>query len=72
MHMESDYEYYLEADLDKYRGKWVIIVDRRVVASGTKEEMKTLLKEVMRKYPRSTPLIAKIPENVAQIVSLIS
>jgi len=70
--MESDYEWYLETDLSKYRGKWVIIIDRKVVASGTKEEMKELLKDVMKRYPNSVPLIAKIPENVAQIVSLIS
>ena len=70
--MKADYEWYLETDLSRYRGKWIIIVNKEVVASGIKEEMKELLKDVMKKYPGYMPLIAKIPEKIAQIVSLIS
>lgn len=53
------YEFYANADLAKYAGQWVIIINNAVVASG--ENVKKILEETKKKYPKETPFVAKIP-----------
>jgi len=60
MFMSKQFEFYLKADLSKYEGKYVAIVDDRVVASGT--NAKIVWEEAKRKYPDKNPAIAKIPK----------
>jgi len=63
--MDGDYEWYLDADLDEYVGKWVVILNKKVVASGT--DIKGMLEDAKRKYPNKTPFLAKVPERILRV-----
>ncbi|MCR4335937.1 MAG: DUF5678 domain-containing protein [archaeon] len=53
------YEFYANADLSKYAGQWVAIVNNKVIAHG--KDVKKLLKEAGKEAPKVTPFIAKVP-----------
>ncbi len=57
--VSKEFEFYLKADLSKYEGKYVAIVDNKVVASGA--NAKDVLEEAKRKFPHKKPMLAKIP-----------
>ncbi len=44
----------------KYKGKWVAILDKNIIASG--RNAKEIWERVRKKYKDSDPLFAKIPE----------
>lgn len=50
--------YSIGIDLSKYMGKYVAIIDKKVVASGT--DAKEVWARVKRKYPDKTPELAKV------------
>lgn len=54
----SNYEWFLQQDLKEYAGKWVAVIDNKVVAS--EKDVDTLMTEVKTKYPKKTPLITKV------------
>jgi hypothetical protein len=55
------YEHYNDkADLSKYIGKYIAIVDNRVVTSG--ENAKEVWKTAKEKYPDKIPSLAKVPK----------
>jgi hypothetical protein len=58
--MSKNFEAYLKLDDEKYLGKYIVMVDQKVVASG--KDIVSLLKDTRRKFPRKTPFVAKIPE----------
>ncbi len=64
--MNGNYEFFLDTDLSKYAGNWVVIVNRKVVASG--KDIKKMVLETRKKYPGKKPFIAKVPEPTAIIV----
>lgn len=66
--MSSDIEWYAKADLSKYKGKYVAISDKKVVASGT--NAKKVLEEAKRKYPKKTTYMAKVPEDETFVLSV--
>ena len=55
----KEFEFYLKADLSKYEGKYVAIIEDKVIASG--DNAKKVLEEARRKIPDKTPTLAKIP-----------
>ncbi|MFH1106719.1 MAG: NUDIX domain-containing protein [Candidatus Micrarchaeota archaeon] len=57
--MSGNFDWYLSADLEKEAGKWVVIVDRRVVASGS--DLRAVMREVDLKFPGKETLLAKVP-----------
>lgn len=63
----KEFELYLRADLSKFKGKYVAIVEDKVVASG--ENAKEVFEEAKRKTGK-TPTIAKIPKEEALILSI--
>ena len=50
----------MEAQLDKLRGKWVIILDEHIVVFG--DNIKEIIKEAKEKYPNKKLVLAKVPE----------
>lgn len=54
----SNYEWFLQQDLNKYAGKWIAVIDNKVVAS--EKDVDALMTEVKTKYPKKTPLITKV------------
>lgn len=55
----KEFEFYVKTDLSKYSGKYVAIVDDKVVASG--ENAKEVLELALKRFPNKKPLLAKIP-----------
>jgi len=66
MVMKDNYSFFLSANLEKYLGQWVAIVDRKVVSSGV--NAKKVLVAARRKFPSKTPLLAKVPTKEAMIL----
>lgn len=58
--MSKNFEAFLKLAPSKYLDQYLVMIDKKVVASG--KDIVSLLKAVRKKYPHSTPLIAKIPE----------
>ncbi len=56
----SNFESLNEEDMDKFAGKWVAIIDNRVIISGN--SFKEIYNFVKERYPGKRPLIGKIPE----------
>jgi len=56
--MTTNYEWFIEANLDKYAGRWVAIDNKKVLDSALK--LDELLKKIKEKHPKSRPLIGKI------------
>ncbi len=64
-----DYEWFVTADMGKYRGKYVIVRGRKVVASGT--NLNELTRRFRQKYPGQTPIITKIPKDEVLILVIL-
>lgn len=61
----DNYEFFLKTDLSGYIGKWVAIVDQKVVASG--KSFKKVYEEARKLHPNKTPFLSCVPEDVAMI-----
>tara|TARA_Y100000310_G_C20129781_1_gene555325 strand:+ start:106 stop:282 length:177 start_codon:yes stop_codon:yes gene_type:complete len=46
--------------IDKLRGKWVVILDERIIFSG--EDIKKIINQAKEKYPDKKLVLAKVPE----------
>jgi orotate phosphoribosyltransferase-like protein len=53
-------------NLGQYVGKWIAIVDDKVVSTGNAG--KEVLKEARSKYPERTPLIMKVPSHTVMLL----
>ena len=53
-----NYEWFLEQDLSEHAGKWLAIVDRRIIASGS--DAKKVIEEARSICPGKRPFITKI------------
>ena len=56
--MKKNLEWFAKADLTKYSGRYVVIVNKKVVASGT--NAKKVFEEAKRKRFRGKSVLAKI------------
>ena len=56
---DKNYEFYINADLSEYAGKWIAIVDGKVVASGERADI--VMREAEKKYPDKEITLAKVP-----------
>ena len=54
----ANYEWFLKADLTSYSGKWLAIINRKVVASGYK--VSEVIQKAKEAYPSKKPLITKV------------
>ena len=63
---DKNYEFYINADLSEYAGKWIAIVDGKVVEWGDRADK--VYNEAKRKYPNKTIAIDKVPENNLMIL----
>jgi hypothetical protein len=61
--MNQSYGYYLNADLDEYAGKWVVIMNDKVLASGKNVfDVRKTIEKLKKEDPGSTPLVTKVQE----------
>lgn len=65
--VNQEFEYFIKADLRKYKGQYVAIVENKVVASG--DNAKKVWEEAQKKTGK-IPTLAKIPKEEALILML--
>lgn len=65
--MTTNYDWFIENNLDEYAGKWVAIDDKKVLDSDIR--LDALLKKVSKKYPKSRPLIGKMTNKLLRLHS---
>lgn len=58
--MSDNYEWYIKADTGEYDGKWVAIVNQKIVVSG--DDAEKVYREAERKHPKVKISIAKVPD----------
>ncbi|MCD6369928.1 MAG: succinyl-CoA synthetase subunit alpha [Thermoplasmata archaeon] len=56
---DKNYEFYINADLSEYAGKWIAIVDGKVVASGERADV--VYDQAKKIYPDKEVMLAKVP-----------
>ena len=61
MKIKGDYEWFLSANLNNYKGKHIAIINRKVIASGN--NAKEVWMKAHKKFPDKEFLMAKIPED---------
>lgn len=57
--MCKNYQWYIKADTRKYAGKWIAIINKKVVASG--QDASRVYFQALKKHPKAKPSLAKIP-----------
>ena len=58
----ADYEWYLKNDLSKYSGKWLAIVDNKVVADDI--DLQKVIKVSQKRFPNKRPFVTKIKDKL--------
>ena len=59
----ANYEWFLKEDFKDQSGKWLAIINKKVVASGT--DVQQVIQEVNEKYPNKKPLITKVKNKLS-------
>lgn len=54
----TNYEWFLQQDLKEYAGRWIAIIDKKVI--GSEKNVDVLMAEVKSKFPKKVPLITKV------------
>jgi hypothetical protein len=57
----KNYQFYLNSDLSEYSGKWIAMVDGKVVASG--ERADEVYKNAKKKHPKKKIAIDMVPSS---------
>ena len=63
----TNYEWFIENNLDKYAGKWIAIDNNQVFESDTR--LDKLLKKLKDNYPKSRPLLGKMTNKLLRLHS---
>ncbi|MBI2508236.1 hypothetical protein HYV89_04760 [Candidatus Woesearchaeota archaeon] len=65
--VKTDYDWFIETDLDEYSGKWIAIENKKVLDSDVK--IGTLLYKIKDKHPKSRPMFARITNKLLRLHS---
>ena len=63
--LKENYEFYINADLEKYIGEWVAICNNKIVSHG--KNAKEVFEKAVEKCPGKKPLLSKVPSKAAMI-----
>lgn len=64
----SNFESISEEDATQNAGKWIAVIDNKIVAYG--ESFKEVYDKTKNNYPKERPLIGRIPEAIPLVLSL--
>jgi len=59
----SNYEWFLKNDFKNYSGKWLAIIDKKVVVSG--DNAKEVIQKTKTDFPNRKPLITKVRDKLS-------
>lgn len=62
----KEFEFFLEADLEKYKGEYIAIIGKKIAAHG--KDAKKTWEQARKKFPTKLPTIAKIPHEEALVL----
>ncbi len=62
---DSNYNAFLQFDLESYEGKWVVLCDENIVVVG--DNVNEILNEAKKKCPNKRLMLAKVPEEGTMI-----
>ena len=57
--MNQNYNFFMSLSTQEYKGKWIAICKKKVVASGINADK--VIQKAKKQCPKSRPFIAKIP-----------
>jgi hypothetical protein len=63
--LKSTYNYFLETNLEKYKGEWIAIFDNKIVSHG--KDLKKLVEEAKEICADKKFLLAKVPSDETMI-----
>ncbi|MDA2922781.1 DUF5678 domain-containing protein [Patescibacteria group bacterium AH-259-L07] len=64
--LSKNFQAFTELDRVKYLDNYIIMIDGKVRFSG--KDIRKMLQQAKKKYPRKTPLIAKIPKEEVMVL----
>ena len=67
VNLDKNFDFYQTLDLNKYAGKWIAILNKKVVAMG--ESFKEVYSKTQKDYPGKKPLFDHVSKNPIQILS---
>lgn len=65
----SNYDFYIQTDTSNYKGEWIAIAQKRIVAHG--KDAQVVYKKATQKYKNNDISLAKIPEEQTLILKLL-
>ena len=63
--LNKNYDFFLETNLDKYKGEWVILCENEIVSHGN--NLKKIVEEAKKKCANKKFLITKVPSEETMI-----
>jgi len=66
MDTEATHDWIISQNLRAYRGKWIVVVDRRIVAHG--KRLTPLVEELRRRNPDIVPFVYHVPGDEVIVV----
>ncbi len=61
----TSYDFFLETDLDKYKGEWVVLCENKIVSHGN--NLKEIVEEAKKKCGNKKFLITRVPSEETMI-----
>ncbi len=61
-----EFEYFIKADFSRYKGQYVALLGRKVIAFGN--NAKEVWEKARKKYPAQMPTLAKLPREEVLIL----
>lgn len=63
----ATYEWFLKKDLSEYAGKWIAIIDNKIVASG--HEVAKVIAGARKAFPNKKPFITKVQNKLSVLMT---
>jgi len=58
---EATFRWLMSQNLRAYRGKWIVVVGKEIVARGT--DLPSLVEKVRKSHANVTPFVYRVPED---------
>lgn len=65
----SNYDFYIKTDTSNYKGEWIAIAKKRIIAHG--KDAEDVYKKAAQKFKNNEISLAKIPEEQTLILKLL-
>jgi hypothetical protein len=63
--LENSYNFFLETDLDEYKGEWVTICDNKIISHGS--NLKEIVEMAKKECKNKKFLITRVPSEETMI-----